>query len=322
MKLISITLTLGICLCSSVAFAKTRNCTADEKSRGDAYLLQLERQSELRMEKVQEHLPFGVPESVVSSSTEATLVNGGYIMSYDHDLRTSLWTAYHLTATDRAGVKGKDRVNCFRSDPRIETNGPRLSDYKEPIFDRGHMANDADLKDELIEQVNSYVLTNMSPQFCRFNRGVWLSAENLVRAWAYRYEDIYVITGAVFDNNDDGSRDADKDAYGMESSNGQRNVAVPSDYYKVLYRPLRNGNYAAIAMLLPNDNNNHGNSWREARGYLVHNIVTIEQVERVAGITLFPSQIRALIDQDKGNWDFSRGGSNMEYTCKNTPHLT
>jgi DNA/RNA endonuclease G (NUC1) len=55
-------------------------------------------------------------------------------MAYDHDLRTSLWTGYHLTAEDRAAVKGKDRVNCFRPDPRIEIDGPVLADYKEPVL--------------------------------------------------------------------------------------------------------------------------------------------------------------------------------------------
>ena len=55
-------------------------------------------------------------------------------MAYAHDLRTSLWTGYHLTAEDRAAVKGKDRVNCFRPDPRIEIDGPVLADYKEPVL--------------------------------------------------------------------------------------------------------------------------------------------------------------------------------------------
>ena len=29
------------------------------------------------------------------------------------------------------------------------------SDYDEPIFDRGHLANDADIKDDLTEQINT-----------------------------------------------------------------------------------------------------------------------------------------------------------------------
>ena len=58
---------------------------------------------------------------------------------------------------------------CFRQDPRLtSTETAILADYDEPIYDRGHLANDADLKDDLTEQINTYVLSNMSPQHCRF----------------------------------------------------------------------------------------------------------------------------------------------------------
>ncbi|GAC03791.1 DNA/RNA non-specific endonuclease [Paraglaciecola chathamensis] len=318
MKISRIVLGLGLSLLisSHLVHAKSRNCNASEKAQGDAYLLRIETDQALKASLIHEHLPLGIPQSLVPSSTEEILVNGGYVMAYDHDLRTSLWTGYHLTLADREGVKGKERVNCFRPDPRIEVDGPVLSDYKEPVFDRGHLANDADLKDELIEQINSYVMTNMSPQQCRFNRGIWLSAENLVRQWASRYKDIYVITGAIYDQDGDRVRDADSRATKMLSSNGKQNVGVPSGYYKVVYRPLSDGTVAAIGMLLDNTNEKHGNKWSDTGPYLQSKAVPLEYIEDVADLSLFDEGYKHLLVQDIANWDFSKGGSNMEYSCK------
>lgn len=83
----------------------------------------------------------------------ASGVQEGFALLHDKDLRTGLWVSYRLSSTDIDGASGRDRVNCFRKDPRLTSAETAiLSDYDEPIYDRGHLANDADLKDSLIEQ--------------------------------------------------------------------------------------------------------------------------------------------------------------------------
>ena len=146
---------------------------------------------------------------------------------------------------------GKERVNCFRKDERFtlaQTADP--SDYDEPRFDQGHMANDADMKYDLIEQVNSYVMSNMSPQECRFNRGTWLSLEKLTRLWATKFDTIFVNSGAIFDRNGDSVREADSAAVRMASRNGLKRVAVPTEYYRVILREDGNNEFKSIAFLL------------------------------------------------------------------------
>jgi DNA/RNA endonuclease G (NUC1) len=110
--------------------------------------------------------------------------------------------------------------------------------YDEPIFDQGHMANDADMKDDLTEQIKTYIMSNMSAQYCRFNRGVWLSLEDLGRAWAKEYGGIYFTSGAIFDFNARDARDKDNVTARMGSRNQKARVAIPSDYYKKVF--LRN----------------------------------------------------------------------------------
>jgi DNA/RNA endonuclease G (NUC1) len=300
-------------LVSGQALGKTRNCTKAEKAEANRYLLQIESNAALKGAYISEHLPYGLPENVIANNNEV-LVNGGYVMDYDPDLRTSTWAGYHLTKTDRINTSGKDRVNCFREDPRIEVGGPDLNDYKEPVFDQGHLTNDADLKDELIEQLNTYVMTNMSPQYCRFNRGIWLSAENLIREWAYSYGDIYVLTGTIFDADHDGQRDSDDDSIKMHSSNGEAFVSVPSAQYKIAYRQA-GGQLLAIGMLLENTNDKHGVSWKQIGPKLKASITPIEEIEQVAGVQFFPKLSGDLIERES-DWSFSQGKNNMEFSCK------
>lgn len=294
---------------SSTAFAKTRNCNAEEKATANQYLLKIENTPALKQSYLTEHLPLGTPSRI---GNEELLVNGGYIMNYDPDLRTATWTAYHLSQTDRTNASGKDRVNCFREDPRIENNGPDLNDYKEPIYDRGHMANDADLKDEFIEQLNSYVMTNMSPQHCRFNRGIWLSFENLVRKWAEKYDSIYVISGATFDRNNDGLRDIDSVSTKMASSNGEAHVSVPNAYYKIIYR-VEGESVKAIAFLLENTNDKNGTKWADIGPKIEKKVIPLATIEQLTGTSFFNE---TSVTEKLTDWSFSAGGGNMEYTCR------
>ena len=193
------------------ATSEVRDCTKSEKAVADGRLKTIQRDKDLLENLIRLHMPHGVHKATHAiqggPDNEDVFVQGGYILRHDRDLRTGLWVSYKLTDKDIADAddadgKKKDRVNCFRQDPRMKESETGVkSDYDEPIFDRGHLANDADIKDDLTEQINTYVLSNMSPQYCRFNRGVWLSLEKLGREWAEKYKTIYITSGAIFDFN-------------------------------------------------------------------------------------------------------------------------
>lgn len=178
----------AICILSLAGVTNTaaaKNCNSDEKGQANKALERIENDQLLRDQLIALHAPFGTHKSAGDTDGEELLVQGGYIMAHDHDLRTSIWVTYRLTTSDIEGAVGKERVNCFRKDPRFGPGqGASKSDYREPIYDQGHLANDADLQDDFIQQLNSYVMSNMSPQECRFNRGIWLSLEHLTRIWA------------------------------------------------------------------------------------------------------------------------------------------
>ena len=249
------------------ATSEARNCTKSERDAADAKLKTIQDDKGLSAKLLRLHMPHGIHKGTHAiqdgPDNEDVLVQGGYILRHDKDLRTGLWVSYKLTDKDIANAydadgKKKDRVNCFRPDPRIKESETAIkSDYDEPIFDQGHLANDADIKDDLTEQINTYVLSNMSPQYCRFNRGIWLSLEELGREWAKKYKTVYITSGAIFDFNKRDARDRDESAGRMGSRNQKARVAIPSAYYKIFLR--QDGKqWHSIAFLLEHNNAKNG----------------------------------------------------------------
>lgn len=311
-------LCLGLVLAPVVSHSASRSCTAREEIAADRQLMEIQANEAIQNQLLGYHLPFGVHRGHRTGTNEHILIQGGYIMAHDGDLRTTLWTATRLTRKDIDNAAGKDRVNCFRRDPRLtEADGATPEDYKEPVFDQGHMTPDADLKDEPLEQINSYVMTNMSPQYCRFNRGVWLSLESLTRNWAEQYEDIHVTSGAIFDRDGDGRRDADDQAGRMTSNSGEERVAVPSHYFKTILR-RDDKQIRSISFLLPHTNKEHGRKWSDVRPYTASTVVTMEMIEQMAGIFLHPGLARQEVNQslDGKEWDMEKNQTNMEGTCR------
>lgn len=295
--------------------AKTRNCTIEEQQQADQLLLSVQSNEQIRYLLISEHLPFGLPEEDQPSNSEKLLVNRGYIEMYDEELGTSLWAAYHLTKTDLVNARGKERVNCFRSDPRI-AGGPSPKDYQEPIYDQGHIINDASLKDELIEELNTYVMSNMSPMTCETNRGIFATAENQVRNWALKYGDIYIVSGSIFDRNGDKVRDANSAAIRMLSNDGNRRVAVPNAFFKLIYRELSNGQYAVLAFTFENNHVKHGSKWSLTKTYMQSREVSLAELENLTDTHFFRGIDYVNLTEDRSLWSWKKAARNMEYTCK------
>lgn len=299
------------------AHAATRSCTDEEEAKANERLQEIVDDANLQEKLIRQHLKFGIPTATGPVANERILVQDGYVTNHDDDLRTALWVGYRLTAEDQRNADGEDRVNCFRRDPRIPSkSAANPADYSEPRYDQGHLANDADLKDDLVDQINSYVMSNMSPQECRFNRGIWLSLESLTRVWASEYDTVYVTSGAIFDRDNDDVRDDDADAVLMKSNSGKKRVAVPSHYYKVILR--KDGDeFRSIAFLLQHTRKAHGVKWSAVRPDVEDTITTIEEIEDKGDLTLFPDLDRSMIEQSSGgeDWVMDRNASNLESGC-------
>jgi endonuclease G, mitochondrial len=296
----------------SAAFAATANCTTAEKTQADKQLWLNTRDKKAAID---EHLPWGVPTEPTSAGHERLVVQRDYVIDYDADLRIPIWVGYRLDS-NRLG-KSK-RIDCFRSDPRLNADdASKLSDYDEPIFDQGHLANNADMTSSKIAVINSFVLSNMTPQYCQFNEGVFQMLENIVRLWAKASGTVYVITGSILDRNGDRRRDADSAALRMRSKNGNERVAIPTAFFKVIVRPREDGKLDTITLILPNDQTDLDG--QQAIAHIGRQVSTISKVERMTGLKLLPG-FSGRITQARTLWPFtgSAGHSLVQARCRST----
>jgi DNA/RNA endonuclease G (NUC1) len=292
--------------------AAAANCTAAQKAGADS-ALGLSAAGEKAA--IITNLPWGVPVTVGSPEHESLLVQKDYVTLYDADLRDPLWVAYKLDAS-RLGKS--PRIDCFRADPRLggqDASAP--SDYDEPIFDQGHLANNADMTLSANAVINSFLMSNMTPQYCQFNEGVWEMTENIVRLWAKAKDPLYVITGAIFDRNGDHRRDPDDVAVRMRSMNGKARVAVPSAFYKIVAQQKSASLIETIAIALPNDQTDLDH--QAAVDYIAGHVTTIAAIEQVTGEKFFAG-FSGTIAEAKTFWPFtgSPGHSLVGPRCRAT----
>lgn len=280
---------------ASPGLAQAADCKTPQREAADRQLWLNARDQDQTLAAV---FPWGAPMAAADPSRRR-LVQRDYVIAYDDDLRGPVWSANVLGLAPLVG----GRIDCFRQDPRIPgVVASRPSDYDEPIFDQGHMVPNADMSFGDIPIMNSFILSNMTPQFCQFNRGIWQILETLVRFWADDGPPVYVLNGAVFDRDGDGAWDADEDAVRMRSRTGRTRVAVPSAYFKVLARPRPDGGVETLSILLPHTQIDLDG--QAAIDYLRGHITRLSTLEQVTGSDLFPTLSGAPLE-DETLWDLT-----------------
>ncbi len=210
-----------------------------------------------------EHFADGhAPELINQKLTAKTreVCYSGYAIKHSGVTRTPLYAAEHLTRDRLMQGKGLKRQSKFHPDENIPgSERAELHHYARSGYDRGHVAPSADMFD-MQSQYECFSLANMVPQVPENNRGPWAGIESAVRMMAKSKGDLYVVTGPIFQGGD-------------VQQIGDA-VMVPTKLFKAIYDPQR----------------------KEAGAYLIDNTadaqprkVTIEELEKIAGISMFPS---------------------------------
>ncbi len=277
--------------------AAAANCTAAERQEADRWLWLNERDRNASVEK---NLPWGAPVPLIAVTNERQLIHWDYVIGYDADLRIPVWTAERVIGSELGKV---GRSDCFRKDVRLSSaDASAPADYSEPIFDQGHSTPSANLTASKIAVHNSFVMSNMTPQFCQFNRGVWQILEEIVRRWAVEYGTVYVISGSIFDRDADNSRDPDEAALRMKSKSGKKRVAIPSAFYKIIAIRRPDGGPETLSILLPHDQTDLDRA--EAVAYLGRNVSSLARIEQLTGLDLFPNAATTGVESP-ALWPFS-----------------
>ncbi|MFZ3421221.1 DNA/RNA non-specific endonuclease [Vibrio harveyi] len=203
-----------------------------------------------------QHLDKGMP----STNSDQFLCRDGYAVGYNYDTKNADWVAYHITA-ESVNITNK-RSNSFKEDTEMPDYArSTLADYKGSGYDREHLAPSATMDFTRESMKQSFLMSNMSPQLPGFNRVGWRVLEEHVRDLANEYNELYVVTGPIYQGNEG------------TIGNG---VVIPSAFYKVILDPSFD---EAIAFIVPHRD--------VSSSELANFITTIDEVERQTGLDFF-----------------------------------
>ncbi len=261
------------------------------------------RSEAMRMEvphlKEGSHNQFIVKRARLRDNSSQNFVN--FCMEYDQQKKASRWTAF------RWDIDNIYDSNCGRTSSTYpaDTDVPvayRVGEGAYRGYQRGHMLASEDRQNSVSANTQTFFMTNMHPQFARFNgydnrnSYVWVNAETLVRrlysGWTRAYnstDTIYAVKGGSIDSN----------VLGYTSNGATDNIIVPGYFYiALLYKNGRSqtqGGYKAIALWIQHREGDTTKGKDIAAKYAI----SIDELEEKTGIDFFcnlPDDIEAVVE--------------------------
>lgn len=219
---------------------------------------------------------YGVP------AADQIICNRHYITGYSYYFRQAKW-ALEIVDPDKTDV---ERADNFRPDYRIpEIFRADLADYANSGYDRGHLVASANQAETELQNSETFLLSNMSPQEPKFNRNIWKQLEKSIRDLDARPKvlETYVICGPIFDFN------RAVKTIGATDENGVT-LPVPHSYFKSVLTENNRGALNMWSFVIPNKATN-----KPVEDFLVPAVV----VERMAGLFLWDRLTGRKIDREK-----------------------
>lgn len=219
---------------------------------------------------------YGMPQA------DQILSNRHYTIGYSYYFRQAKW-ALEIIDPDLTDV---ERVDNFRSDYRVpEGFRADLVDYAGSGFDRGHLVASANQRETELQNSETFLLSNMSPQDPGFNRRIWKELEEEVRRLDSKKTilETYVICGPIFDFN------KDLKVIGTKDKN-EVSLPIPHSYFKSILTENNKGRLHMWSFILANKATNKPLSDFQ---------VPTTKVERFAGIRLWERLVGRKIELEK-----------------------
>lgn len=167
------------------------------------------------------------------------LFNREYIVGYSYLFRQPRWAMEVIDPENRREVV--DRIDSYRPDLRVpEKFRADLADFQKSGFDRGHLVSSADRRASRVENSETFLLTNMSPQAPGFNRGIWKELEEAVRDLSHRQVEVYAISGPLFNIGQPLELIGDE-------------VVVPHAFFKSILAENHRGRHTMWSFIFPNE---------------------------------------------------------------------
>ena len=203
-----------------------------------------------------------------------------YSLCFDKSKKAALWVAYPIHASYLGSTS---RTDEWAFDPIINNyfQANCVSNSYSGSYDRGHQLPSADRLANREMNVQTFYMSNMTPQLNRLNQDMWAKLEIKVRANNCT-DTLFVVTGAYFDEN---STTTTYDGVGNR-------VALPTHYFKVLLR-TKTGSTGKAVVNCNDDELKSIGFWVEHKSY--GNVEpprsickSVAEIEAITGFVFFP----------------------------------
>ncbi|XP_017685943.1 PREDICTED: ectonucleotide pyrophosphatase/phosphodiesterase family member 3 isoform X2 [Lepidothrix coronata] len=201
------------------------------------------------------HLPYGRPKVLQKKNEYCLLSHHQYVSGYSYDIWMPLWTAYTVNKPENTSSLPPTVSDCLRADVRIPAaQSQNCSNYPEGLT--RSFLYPPNFNSSAVEQYDALLTSNIVPMYRAF-RDIWDYFHNvLLQQYARERNGVNVISGPVFDNNNDGHFDS-LDEIKQYVNNTE--IPVPTHYFVVLtscknksYTPLNClGSLDASSFIIP-----------------------------------------------------------------------
>ncbi|MCP3879996.1 MAG: DNA/RNA endonuclease [Sulfitobacter sp.] len=182
--------------------------------------------------RVDLHLWRGAPENLDEDRPVQILVNDGYVVGFCPSRLQPVWSAYRVAHADKD--VDFDRPHVYYDDMRLpeehRIGRKTFGKMGEIQLHVGHMTPNEVINRQFgrLAQMETFFMSNMSPQYGSLNTGVWLKLENAIREIKDEKgrDHVWAIVGPVF-----GDQPAS-----IDRGNGKY-LPVPDKYFCVLVDP-------------------------------------------------------------------------------------
>ncbi len=204
----------------------------------------------------------GIPRYTKDSESLKILHNIGYYVGYSERHKNPIWVCYRLDYME--DTDPYKRPGGFKPDPRTDSM-VKQRDYTKSGYDRGHMAPNSSISDRFGReaQIETFMMSNITPQKPKLNRKVWQRLESLEADLANKCETVWVVTGPIFDDHIERLKSG---------------VEIPDAFFKILIDE-KDGKLRALPFIIPQT--------VKGRESLEQFLTSIDEIENQTGIDLF-----------------------------------
>ena len=215
------------------------------------------------------HLQYGNPSNAGDRHNNYLITRPSYALSYNCKEGIANWSSWQL---DRSWLGKVDRSDYFRPEPDLPKDcyAAQANDYRRSGYDRGHLTPSGDRTSSMVDNGDTFIMSNIIPQSRSNNREVWRELEEYSRDLAFKGQQLYIVAG--------GSGRAEKIA--------KSKITVPKFTWKailILQQPDHEptaDNTATLAVWMPNTEEVRNTDWQDY-------IISVDRLEKKTGYNFF-----------------------------------